>query len=257
MTDSARHRPVPRRRPTSAIAEEGAAPPSADRALADVAASIAEPVRARMLCCLMDGHARTATELAAVGEVAASTASAHLSRLLGQGLVTCLAQGKHRYYTLAGTTVGQALEALLVLAGRPRPQFEPTTPPALRQARRCYDHLAGHWGVRLHDHALRQGWMVPAADEPGAYRLSETGAAAFARLGVDVDAATQARRRRLACACMDWSERRPHLGGALGAAWLQAMLTQAWLDPDLDSRALRLTRRGQTQLNRLLEDTNS
>ncbi len=230
---------------------------SADRALADVAASMAEPVRARILCCLMDGHARTATELAAVGDVAASTASAHLARLLAQGLVTCLAQGKHRYYALAGPSVGQALEALLVVAGQPRPSFEPATPPALRQARRCYDHLAGHWGVRLHDHALIQGWMLPAADEPGAYRLSEAGAQALGRLGVDVAAAVDARRRRLACACMDWSERRPHLGGALGAAWLQAMLTQGWLDPALDSRALRLTRRGQTRLTQLLETTQA
>lgn len=231
--------------------------PTADEALAHVAASMAEPVRARMLCCLMDGHARTATELAAVGEVAASTASAHLAKLLAQGLIDCMAQGKHRYYRLAGAQVGQALEAMLVLAGQPRPRFEPSTPPALRQARRCYDHLAGHWGVRLHDLALGREWIRIEADDPRDYRVTEPGLDALRALGVDVDAATGARRRKLACACMDWSERRPHLGGALGAAWLQAMLAQGWLDPDPDSRALRVTRRGLTRLERLLEEKST
>jgi DNA-binding transcriptional ArsR family regulator len=225
---------------------------SPDQALAPIAASMAEPVRARMLCCLMDGHARTATELAAVGDVAASTASAHLSRLSAQGLIECLAQGRHRYYRLANAEVGQALEALLVLAGRPGTGFVPSTPPVLREARRCYDHLAGDWGVRLHDHALRQCWIKPLPAEPRGYALSVAGVSALAGLGLDVEAAQAARRRRLACACMDWSERRPHLGGALGAAWLQALLKQGWLRPDLDSRALRPTRRGSLRLAELL-----
>jgi hypothetical protein len=172
-------------------------------------------------------------------------------------LVDCVAQGKHRYYRLAGAEVGQALEAMLVLAGQPRPRFEPSTPPALRQARRCYDHLAGHWGVRLHDLALRREWMLLDDEEPRGYRVTEPGLDALRELGVDVAAATGARRRKLACACMDWSERRPHLGGALGAAWLQAMLAQGWLDPDPDSRALRVTRRGLSRLERLLEDEST
>lgn len=228
---------------------------SPDQALAHIAASMAEPVRARMLCCLMDGHARTATELAAVGEVAASTASAHLARLYRQGLIECLAQGRHRYYRLAGAEVGQALESLLVLAGQPGPRFVPSTPEPLREARRCYDHLAGHWGVRLHDHALRRGWIiVPPAAAPRDYGLTPAGEAALAGLGVDVAAARAARRRRLACACMDWSERRPHLGGALGAAWLQALLGQGWLRAELDSRALRPTRRGLQGFEHMLGD---
>lgn len=225
---------------------------TADEALAHIAASMAEPVRARMLCCLMDGHARTATELAAVGEVAASTASAHLARLLTQGLVACLAQGRHRYYRLADDTVGQALEALLVVAGQTRPSFEPSTPMALREARRCYDHLAGQWGVRLHDHALSRGWMTPQEDKPGGYRILPAGLQAWQALGVNLEAA-QHGRRRPACACMDWSERRPHLGGALGALWLQALLSQGWLEPALDSRALTVTRRGRTRFHQLLE----
>jgi len=217
----------------------------AETSLAQVAALMAEPARSRMLCCLLDGHARTATELAAVGGIGASTASAHLAKLLAQGLLDCLAQGKHRYYRLANAEVGQALEALLVLAGVPRTPFKPSTPDGLREARRCYDHLAGSWGVRLHDHAQARGWLD--AD----YGLSEAGALALQALGVDVAAAGQ-RRRRLACACMDWSERRPHLGGALGAAWLEALLRQGWLTPELDSRALRPTARGRRRLSDLL-----
>lgn len=231
--------------------------PTADEALAHVAASMAEPVRARMLCCLMDGHARTATELSVIGEVSASTGSAHLARLLAQGLVDCLAQGRHRYYRLAGSAVADALEALLVLAGQPRPRFEPSTPPALREARRCYDHLAGQWGVHLHDLAVQQGWVDHAGTAPAAYRVTVAGRSALEALGVDVASAEAARRRRLACACMDWSERRPHLGGALGAAWLRALLEQQWLAPQLDSRALRPTAQGRARWQQLMKDTTA
>ncbi|MCV2369498.1 ArsR/SmtB family transcription factor [Roseateles oligotrophus] len=227
----------------------------ADMALAELAQSMAEPARARMLCCLMDGHARTATELAAVGEVAASTASAHLARLNSAGLIECQSQGRHRYYKLAGGEVGAALEAMLVLAGRSAGSapkaFEPSTPPAMREARRCYDHLAGEWAVRLHDHVLGKAWLEVDTELPRAYTLSGAGEAGFAALGLDVTAA-RSTRRRLACACMDWSVRSPHLGGALGAAWLQLMLAEAWVESELDSRALRLTQRGRSGLQRLL-----
>ncbi|MDC8774218.1 ArsR/SmtB family transcription factor [Roseateles albus] len=227
----------------------------ADAALAEIAQCMAEPARARILCCLMDGHARTATELAAVGEVAASTASAHLARLSSAGLIECQSQGRHRYYKLAGGEVGAALEAMLVLAGRSVSRamkpFEPSTPPGMREARRCYDHLAGDWAVRLHDHALRSSWLEIDAALPRAYTLSATGIAGFAALGLDVEAARSS-RRRLACACMDWSVRSPHLGGALGAAWLQWLVNETWVEDELDSRALRITPRGRRGLQGLL-----
>lgn len=216
----------------------------ADDRIAEVARAIAEPARARMLRCLMDGHARTATELAAIGEVGASTASSHLTRLKEQGLVESLAQGRHRYYRLAGFDVSHALEALRVLAGVRFPPFKPGTPSRLRAARTCYDHMAGALAVRLHDHLLQTRWLLRSE---GAYELSVEGEAALAAWGVDLVAARQ-RRRRFACPCVDWSERRPHIAGALGAALLQMALLRKWVERDPNSRALTLTRRGEREL---------
>lgn len=154
--------------------------PNADVRLAGLAGAIAEPARARMLCCLMDGHARTATELAVVAEVAASTASAHLARLKEARLVESLAQGRHRYFRLADGDGAVALESL----------------------------------------------------------------------GLDVDAARRS-RRRFACPCLDWSERRPHLGGALGAACLQLALRRGWVRQALDGRALTVTPKAEREMPEL------
>jgi DNA-binding transcriptional ArsR family regulator len=222
---------------------------TADTHLARLAGAIAEPARARMLCCLLDGHARTATELAAVGEVAASTASAHLARLKEQRLVESVAQGKHRYFRLAGSEVAAVLEGLLVVAGAPRGEFQPTTPSRLRAARTCYDHMAGTAGVALHDRLHAQGWLEAAAEE-GVYELTAGGAVALESLGLDIDH-VRSSRRRFACACLDWSERRPHLGGALGAAWLQLSLRRGWVRQELDGRALALTPRARREMPEL------
>src|SRR5450830_934769 len=180
---------------------------TADAGLAQLAGAIAEPARARMLCALLDGHARTATELSVLAEVGASTASAHLSRLRDDGLLSVVAQGKHRYYRLASAEVGQALEALLVVAGVARQPFVPGTPDRLRHARSCYDHMAGTVAVALHDHMAGQGWLLADASAANAYALSDDGAVALEALGLDV-AAMRTSRRRFACACLDWSERR-------------------------------------------------
>lgn len=222
----------------------------ADTRLASVAAAIAEPARARMLCCLMDGHARTNTELAVVAEVSPSTASVHLARLKEQQLVHVLAQGKHRYYNLAGIDVAAALEALMRVAGLPHPLFVPTTPDRLRRARTCYDHMAGTVAVGLHDYMAQHRWLDPLAQDGSDYQLSTKGAAALERLGLDVEKAGRA-RRRFACACLDWSERRPHLGGALGAALLALLLRQGWIERDLDSRALGITHEGRRRFKRV------
>lgn len=224
----------------------------ADARLAGIAGAIAEPARARMLCCLMDGHARTSTELAVVGEVSPSTASVHLAKLKEQQLVRVLAQGKHRYYSLAGAEVASALEALMRLAGMEQPRFAPSTPDRLRHARTCYDHMAGAVAVGMHDFMARNNWLGTVVEGESAYQLSDKGTAALSGLGLDPDPLRKA-RRRFACACLDWSERRPHLGGALGAAMLALLLEKRWVERDLDSRALAITSKGQRQFKRVFE----
>ena len=130
-----------------------------DAAVSRIAAAIGEPARARMLYCLLDGRARTSTELSVVAHVTPSTASVHLQRLKTERLVKVFAQGKHRYYSLDGTNVAAALEALSVLTGGSRAAFVPNTPNRLRAARICYDHIAGTLGVSLHDRFQTLGWL--------------------------------------------------------------------------------------------------
>lgn len=217
-------------------------------AVSRIAAAIGEPARARMLYCLSDGRARTSTELAVVAEVTPSTASVHLQRLKNQQLVKVLAQGKHRYYSLEGVNVAAALEALSVLAGGSRDAFVPNTPSRLRAARTCYDHIAGALGVSLHDRFTALGWLSASSSGAGnACEITLIGARAFEAIGVDVEA-TRMLRRRLAYACVDWSERRPHLGGAVGAALLQVALKRKWVLQDLDSRSLGITSLGRREL---------
>jgi len=215
-------------------------------AVARIASAIGEPARARMLYSLMDGCARTSTELAVAADVSPATASAHLNRLKAEGLVKALAQGKHRYYSLDGPNVAVALESLSVLAGDPGPVFRSTVPSRLRNARTCYDHMAGTVGVSLHDRLHALGWLEPDT-VPGAYRLTGPGDRALAALGIDLDAA-RALRRRFACACLDWSERRPHLAGALGAALLKVAMQKKWVTKDLDFRALTVTTLGRREM---------
>lgn len=210
-------------------------------AVARIAGAIGEPARARMLFSLMDGHARTSTELAIVADVATSTASAHLNRLKAEHLVKVITQGKHRFYSLEGPKVARVLEGLSVLVDQPRPKFVPNTPARLRAARVCYDHIAGNLGVVLHDRFQQMKWLTDA------YDLTVEGEQAFAALGVDVDE-TRKLRRRFAYACLDWSERRPHIAGALGSALLKIALKRKWVAQDLDSRAIRVTNGGRREL---------
>jgi DNA-binding transcriptional ArsR family regulator len=216
-----------------------------------IAAAIGEPARARMLYCLLDGRARTATELAVVADVSPSTASVHLQRLRAERLVSVVAQGKHRYYSLGGPTVAAALEALSVLAGGERTTFKPTAPDHLRRARTCYDHIAGAVGVALHDRFAALKWLTPVPDSRDGYDLVPAGAARLTALGVEI-AAARVSRRRFAFACLDWSERRPHLGGSLGAAILALALRKRWMTQELDSRALTVTATGRRELQKHL-----
>jgi DNA-binding transcriptional ArsR family regulator len=218
-----------------------------DGAASCIAAAIGEPTRARMLYCLMDGRARTSSELAAVAEVTPSTASVHLQRLKSQRLVRLHAQGKHRYYSLGGPDVAAVLESLGVLAGGSHARFMPGTPPRLRGARTCYDHIAGTLGVMLHDAFESRAWLSPSAAGEPAYDLTPEGIRSFEALGIDIEAA-RSQRRRFAFACLDWSERRSHLGGALAAAFLQMALDREWVIRDRGSRALVITRAGQRSM---------
>jgi len=219
-----------------------------DVAVAAIAAAIGEPARARILYCLLDGRARTATELAAIAAVTASTTSAHLRRLEGQRLVRLHTQGKHRYFSLEGAHVAAALEALNVLAGGSRETFVARTPHSLRAARTCYDHLAGNLGVTWHDRLRDMRWLTAAGSR--AYDVTPAGAAGLAALGVDL-AEIRAQRRAFAAPCLDWSERRYHLAGALGAALLRLALDRKWLQRDLDSRIVTITPFGQREFKRV------
>jgi DNA-binding transcriptional ArsR family regulator len=196
----------------------------------------------------MDGHARTSTELTIVAEVSPSTASVHLHRLQTEALVKVVSQGKHRYYSLAGTKVANVLEGLSVLATGSRDQFVPNTPNRLRSARTCYDHMAGTLGVLLHDRLKSLGWLSSSSSgSDNAYDLTKGGTAGLASLGLNVQEMRMF-RRRFAYACLDWSERRPHIGGSLGAALLRLALKKRCVTQDLDSRALSITKLGRREL---------
>ncbi len=224
---------------------------TADLQLAKIASAIADAARARMLCALLDGRARTATELSISAEVSSSTTSAHLAKLTELGFLTLVRQGKHRYFQLANAQVATALEALLQLSATTAAGFTPGTPPHLRYARSCYDHLAGTVAVALHDQLLREGWLITADNDqpPGNrhYQLSANGEKLFTALQVELKPKPNS-RRQYACACLDWSERKSHLGGYLGAALLEMMLAQQWLLREPDDRVLHLTAKGQKAL---------
>lgn len=221
---------------------------SNDTAISRVAGAIAEPARTKMLCSLMDGHARTSTELAVIADVSASTASAHLARLKEDGLIKLHTQGRHRYFSLTDEHVAQAIEALMVISRNAQTEFVSTTPSRLQLARTCYDHMAGSLAVQLHDYFLDSGWLSMSDAGDGTYQLSVAGEKAMTGLGIEVEN-VRAQRRRFACACLDWSMRRPHLAGALGAAVLQAVISRKWVIQDLDSRALAVTPKGRKELS--------
>lgn len=212
--------------------------------LAHVARLIGEPARARMLSRLLEGRALTAGELAREARVTPQTASSHLAQLRQGGLVTMEVQGRHRYARLASAQVARALEALSVLPP-PRPSVV-STPEPLRFARTCYDHLAGRLAVDLAD-ALEQRQFLVVSDE--AWEVTEAGARYLTRLGLDLEAVGRG-RRAFARRCLDWSERRPHLAGALGAALAERLFGLKWVARQREGRGVRLTVEGRRALER-------
>ena len=211
-----------------------------------IAALIGDQARAAILTALMAGPALTATELAAEAGVTKQTASAHLAKLTDGRLVVVERQGRHRYFRLADRDVAQLLESLMGVAfraGAARARPSPRE-PALRHARVCYDHLAGDLGVRLFDALIARRWLVAAA---GSLAPTAAGAANLAAFGVDLEA-LGALRRPLCRTCLDWSERRHHLAGALGAALFAGLVERKWARRLAGSRVVQFSPAGEAAL---------
>ena len=213
--------------------------------IARVAGLIGDPARAEILTALLAGRALTATELAAVAGVTKQTVSAHLAKLVDARLLAVEAQGRHRYFRLAGSDVARLLESLMGVAFRTGAVRLVTGPrePALRKARVCYDHLAGELGVLAYDGLVGRGWL---ADRAGSLFLTNAGADGLAAFGID-PALAASERRTFCRPCLDWGERRHHLGGALGAALLARLYALRWAKRAPDSRVVAFTPRGEQQ----------
>lgn len=214
---------------------------------AALAALLGDPARSRMLVALMGGTALTATELALAAGVTASTASSHLSKLSGAKILKVVRQGRHRYFRLFDEDVATMLEGLMEVAARDSMPRRRLPSPALAAARVCYDHLAGASGVWLAN-ALRERRFIAGDDQ---FELTLAGERFLAGWKIDVDALRRA-RRPLCRACLDWSERRYHLGGALGAAILDRLFHLRWARREPDSRAVTFSAHGERAFRGLL-----
>ena len=217
--------------------------------IAPVAALIGDPARANMLTALIAGQALTASELAQEAGITAPTASSHLAKLTAGGLVSVEQQGRHRYFRLASTDVAAMLESIIGVAARAGHLRVRTGPkePALRQARVCYDHLAGDMGVAMFDALLRRRLLASRSDE---VMLTPRGERFAADFGIDLTALACS-RRPLCRTCLDWSARRHHLAGALGGALLERIFALKWAAREKGSRAVTFTRRGRAQFDAL------
>lgn len=219
---------------------------------AEIAALAGDPARAAMLHALMDGRALTARELAISAGITPQTASGHLARLTTAGLLAVSKQGRHRYHRLATPAVARMMESIMQVAidsARTRPVVVGPREAALRAARTCYDHLAGRLGVALAD-ALVEAGHVELSDDAGL--VTKSGVALLNRLGVDLEGIAARRGKlpsRILCRpCLDWSERRPHLGGAVGAALCAFCLGDGWIRRVAGSRAVAITPKGRQRL---------
>ncbi|WP_425450319.1 ArsR/SmtB family transcription factor [Virgifigura deserti] len=217
--------------------------------IAEVAALIGDPARANILTALMDGRALTATELSYRAGVSPQTTSGHLAKLTESGLLAVESQGRHRYFRLATPAVAQAVEALMMLTTHTPPRYRPPSreDQAIRLARTCYDHLAGKLGVAVTEALLDRACIEPVGRD---YRVTATGDAFLRDLGIDLDKAKR-QRRAFARQCLDWSERRPHLAGALGAALATRGFELGWISRAGDGRALQVSAAGHKALNDL------
>ena len=219
--------------------------------VAQIGALVGDPARVAMLGALMDGRALTASELAATAGITPQTASGHLAQLSAAAMVSVAKQGRHRYHRLATPQIARLLESLMVVASdthRPQPRTGPRDAP-MRLARTCYDHMAGWIGVTLADTLAARGWVEIADD---AALVTPEGLRGLAALGIHPDASAVGRRAKPLCRpCLDWSERRPHLAGRLGAALCTHGLERGWVRKRRDTRALDVTPLGWRALHDL------
>jgi DNA-binding transcriptional ArsR family regulator len=220
---------------------------TADVRMAEVAALIGDPARANIMAALMGGQALTAGELVYAAGVSPQTTSGHLGKLTDGRLIACVKQGRHRYYRIATPRVAEMLEGIMAVVADAPPRHRPSSKldEAMLNARTCYDHVAGKLGVGLTDALCAHDHLV-LTEEGG--EITDSGAAFFERFGVDLAAARH--RRRIFCRpCLDWTERRPHLGGTVGAVLAQRCLDLKWLQRMRDSRALLITPAGRQGFN--------
>lgn len=218
--------------------------------LAQIGSLVGDPARANMLAALMDGGALTASELALEAGVSLPTASAHLSKLAEGGLMRVARQGRHRYYALTGHEVAEMLEAIMGVAARlgPKKVLPGPRDTAMREARVCYDHLAGEAGVAMFDSFIARGFI---AVEESRVLLTDTGTRFFSAHGIDV-AALGNKRRPICRSCLDWSVRRAHLAGGLGASLLERMIANRWVRREKSSRVIRFTPPGRAAFATML-----
>lgn len=209
--------------------------------IAKTAQLIGDKTRVTILLSLFDVDALPASDLARRANISPQTASSHLNKLLEGNLISLEKQGRHRYYSLANPEVAQVLESLMTIS-KPKERFETLEPIA--QGRKCYDHLAGRLGVSLTDAFLAKAWLEPVAKN---YALTASGKAAFSELGMPLEG-LQKQRRQFARQCLDWTERKHHLAGALGAAVMSFMLEERWVLSFEDSRVIQVTSAGQQGL---------
>ena len=221
-------------------------------ALSEVAALMGDPARAAMLSLLMDGRAHTASELALTAGITAQTASGHLSRMCEGNLLAARAQGRNRFFRLASSDVAHAIESLMAIAGTRAPPASKAAAwrrdPDLRFCRTCYDHLAGQVGIAVTDALTKAGHLSPKGARD--WELTPTGETFCQRIGVDVVGARKTDTRHFARQCLDWSERRPHISGALGSAIADTFFKRGWAERLRRSRTVRLTDSGRRAMHR-------
>jgi DNA-binding transcriptional ArsR family regulator len=217
--------------------------------MAEIAALVGDPARANILSALFDGRALTATELSYAARVSPQTTSGHLAKLTQARLLAMVKQGRHRYYRLATPLVAQMMETIMAVAAESPPRYRPRSPreDALRLARTCYDHFAGRLGVAIADSLCARGHVI-LGDDGG--EVTETGFAFLSSFGAQFSK----RSRRPFCRhCLDWTERRPHLSGIVGASIATRCFDLGWVERERNPRALKITAKGREGLRRAFD----